>query len=184
MKQLTVFSLLLIFITGCAAPGGTPVEQRAAIEDMRVSVLNDIYKEKPAVRALVNSAPGYAVFTNVNVKVLFVSGGGGYGVAIDNSNGAKTYMKMGEAGIGLGYGVKDFRALFVFDTKRVMDNFIKYGWQVGATADAAAKSGDKGKALGKEAVIDGITVYQLTENGVALQASIKGAKFWVDDDLN
>jgi hypothetical protein len=29
-----------------------------------------------------------------------------------------------------------------------------------------------------------ITVYQLTESGIALQATLKGTKYWTDDDLN
>ena len=33
-------------------------------------------------------------------------------------------------------------------------------------------------------VVDGITIYQLTETGVALQATIKGTKYWKDDELN
>ncbi|NNJ72597.1 MAG: hypothetical protein HKP09_05400 [Enterobacterales bacterium] len=184
MQRLIFMSILMLISVSCAAPGNTPTEKKATIENMRMSVLNEIYTKKPAVRALVNKSPGYAVFSNVNVNLLFISAGSGYGVAVNNNTGNKTYMKMGEAGIGFGAGVKDFRALFVFDTKQVMDNFIKYGWQVGANADAAAKAGDKGGAVGKETVMDGITVYQLTENGVALQATIKGAKFWVDGDLN
>jgi lipid-binding SYLF domain-containing protein len=124
------------------------------------------------------------VFSNVNINLIFIAAGSGYGVAVDNKTGKRTYMKMGEAGIGFGAGVKDFRSLFVFENQRAMDNFMNFGWQVGANADAAAKAGDKGAALGKEAVVDGISVYQLTENGVALQATVKGAKFWVDEDLN
>ena len=184
MQRLIISWLAIVVLAGCAAAGSTPSEKKASIEQMRVDVLNAVYKDKPAVRALVNSAPGYAVFSNVNVNLILFSAGGGYGVAVDNSDGQKTYMKMGEGGIGFGAGIKDFRALFVFDNQRTMDNFIKYGWQAGANADAAAKAGDKGGAVGKEAVIDGITVYQLTENGVALQATIKAAKFWVDDSLN
>jgi hypothetical protein len=33
-------------------------------------------------------------------------------------------------------------------------------------------------------VVDGITIDQLTETGVALQATIKGTKYWKDDELN
>jgi hypothetical protein len=33
-------------------------------------------------------------------------------------------------------------------------------------------------------VIDRVTVYQLTESGLALQATVKGTKFWVDHELN
>jgi len=50
--------------------------------------------------------------------------------------------------------------------------------------DAAAKTSDKGAAIGGEIVIDGITIYQLTEAGLALQATIKGTKFWKNDKLN
>ena len=93
-------------------------------------------------------------------------------------------MKMGEAGFGVGAGVKDFRALFIFESKSVMNRFIESGWQFGAQADAAAKAGEKGAAVAAEALVDGIRVYQLTENGLALQATLKGTKFWTDDALN
>ena len=50
--------------------------------------------------------------------------------------------------------------------------------------DAAAKAKDKGDAIGGEITVDNITIYQLTESGLALQATIKGTKFWRDDALN
>ena len=66
-----------------------------------------------------------------------------------------------------------------------MTRFIKEGIMVGgAPADAAFKAGDKGAAVGGEVVVDDVTVYQITEAGLALQATIKGTKYWVDPDLN
>ena len=65
-----------------------------------------------------------------------------------------------------------------------MDKFINEGWEFGADADVAAKAGNKGGALGVEALLDGITVYQLTESGLAVQATIKGTKYWRDNNLN
>ena len=50
--------------------------------------------------------------------------------------------------------------------------------------DAAAKAGDKGGAVGGEILLDGVTIYQLTENGLALQATLKGTKYWKDSELN
>jgi hypothetical protein len=38
----------------------------------------------------------------------------------DNKTGRDTYMKMGEVGVGLGVGIKDFRAVFVFHSPEVM----------------------------------------------------------------
>ena len=176
--------LLLIILHGCSAPGATSGEQKATINSMHQQVLADIYKLNPSVRKKVNAASGYAVFSNVNINLIIVSAGTGYGVSINNATGKKTYMKMGEVGIGFGAGVKDFRALFIFKSKSVMNRFIESGWQVGAHADAAAKAGDKGGAIGGEALADGIIIYQLTETGLALQATVKGTKYWTDDSLN
>ena len=151
---------------------------------MRSEVLAELYKIHPKARAEVAAAPGYAVFSNVNINIIFASFGGGYGVTQNNKTGKSTFMKMGEVGIGLGLGVKDFRAVFIFHDRAVLEKFINSGWEFGGHADAAAKAGDKGAAVGGEALIDGITIYQITQSGLALQATVKGAKYWKDDELN
>jgi len=103
----------------------------------------------------------------------------------DNTTGKHTCMKMGEVGVGLGLGVKDFRAVFIFHDKATLDKFITSGWQFGGHADAAAVADDKGiGAVGGEAVIDNISIYPLTKTGLALQATVKGTKYWKDRALN
>lgn len=183
--RTSLMVLLLWVLQGCAAGiNATPAEQRAAITEMRQQVLNDLYREKTSARAEVAAAPGYAVFSNANVNLILASFGGGYGVVRNNRRGADTFMNMGEVGVGLGAGVKDFRLVLVFHTERALQRFIEQGWAFGAQADAAAKAGDKGAAVGAEASVDEVTIYQFTETGLALQATIKGTKFWVDDKLN
>ncbi len=150
---------------------------------MQRETLSDLYKVKASAKAEIASAPGYAVFSNANINVIFASFGGGYGV-VNDKKGKQTFMKMGEAGLGLGLGVKDFRAVFIFHDRATLDKFIKSGWEFGGHADAAAKAGDKGAAIGGEALVDGITIYQLTQSGLALQATVKGTKYWKDDELN
>lgn len=187
MKHLSIgiCMVLALFIGGCATTGGTtPAEQRQSTLSMKNEVLTDLYKLKPDVKAQISKAPGYAVFSNANLNLVFASFGGGYGVAKNNKSGKYTYMKMGEVGVGLGLGVKDFRAVFVFHTAESMNNFVEKGWAFGAQADAAAKASDKGAAAGGEVTIDNITIYQLTESGLALQATIKGTKYWKDEKLN
>ena len=93
-------------------------------------------------------------------------------------------MKMGEVGVGLGAGVKDFRIVMVFHDKEALDQFVNNGWTAGAQADAAAKSTDKGGAVGGETSIRNVSIYQLTQSGLALQATVKGTKFWKDKSLN
>jgi lipid-binding SYLF domain-containing protein len=151
---------------------------------MKNEVLSDLYKIRPDVKAQISRAPGYAVFSNVNINVILASFGGGHGVVKNNRTGKYTFMKMGEVGLGLGIGAKDFRAVFVFHNTTVMNRFVEQGWAFGAQADAAAKASEKGAAVGGEITVDNITIYQLTETGLALQATIKGTKYWKDDALN
>lgn len=188
MRRVTfcLFSLLIaIIFGGCVTTrGNTPEEKRQAILDMKREVLSDLYEVHPKSKSQIVNAPGYGVFSNANVNVIFASFGGGYGVVKNNKTGKHTYMKMGELGIGLGLGVKDFRAVFVFHDETTMQKFVETGWEFGGHADAAAKASDKGAAVGGEALLDHITVYQLVESGLALQATVKGTKYWKNKDLN
>jgi len=183
IRGLTV--LLVLFLVGCVTTGAiTPQQKRQAILNMKQEVLAELYKVRPGARSVITGAPGYAVFSNANINVIFASFSGGQGVVKNNKNGIHTYMNMGEVGIGFGLGVKDFRAVFVFHNRSTMNKFINSGWEFGAHADAAAKAGDKGGAVGGEVLIDGITIYQLTESGLALQATVKGTKYWKNAELN
>ncbi len=186
IKTIGLISLFAIFLGACNTTSTKPrVDQRQEVLTMKNNTLSELYRLKPHTKSMIAEAPGYAVFSNANVNVIFASFGGGYGVVRDNSSGQDTYMKMGELGVGIGLGVKDFRAIFIFHDKATLDKFIDSGWQFGGHADAAAVADDKGVgAVGGEVVIDNITIYQLTKTGLALQATVKGTKYWKDDELN
>lgn len=187
-KMLSKSLILLvtaISIVGCASMGsGTVTEKRQAIVDMQQDALARLYTEKPDTRAQINDAAGYAVFTNANINVIFFAAGTGYGVVNNNITGAKTYMNMAEGGVGLGLGAKDYRIVMVFHSTDSMNYFIENGWTVGGNADAAAKAGNKGASAEGEGYLGNVTVYTMTESGLALQATVKGTKFWVDKHLN
>lgn len=161
--------------------------QRAEIREMRDKVLTDLYKIKPELKSRISKAKGYAVFTNVGVNIVFASFAGGHGIVVKNGliKDSETFMKMGSAGIGLGLGVKDFRAVFVFITKDALDAFVDKGWDFSGQADAAAKSDRKGDAIsGSGSAMPGTEIYQITKNGLALQATLQGTKYWKDKELN
>ncbi len=184
MRTATILLTAAFVLSGCLAAGQTKVDKRRHIENMRKEVLTDLYRLNPGAQHTVSSAPGYAVFSNWNAYLIFASIGQGYGVVVDNVSGTHTYMRMGALGGGLGAGVKDYRAVYVFDKRHIMERFVEQGLNVSAQADAAAKSGAQGEAVGGELLLDGIRVYQLTEAGLALQATVQGTKFWKDPDLN
>lgn len=189
MKRITLgLSIFIMFfvLTGFFGPeGDKPEEQRQTIQKMRQDTLADLYKYAPYAKDEIRKAAGYAVFSNTGINLLVVSTANGWGVARNNKTGKDTYMKMFSGGVGYGAGVKDFRGIFIFATEMTLTHFIDEGWQGGAQADAAAKSADKGAAIATAVdVAPGIRLYQLTESGIALQATVQGTKYWKDDDLN
>ena len=107
------YSLLLPLIAtliNCTATGlgDESLEQRRQnVLTMRQEVLAELYELKPDTRVQIDSAAGYAVFTNANVNLILASFGGGLGVVRDNDTGVETFMRMGEVGVGLGAGIKD-----------------------------------------------------------------------------
>jgi lipid-binding SYLF domain-containing protein len=177
-------------LLGLATASGTALaasvaEQRAEIQKMRSTTLERLYNVHPAARADVQKAAGYAVFSNVGINLILLSAAGGSGVAHDNRSGKDVYMKMVSGGFGIGLGVKDFRGVFVFSSTDKLNQFTNSGWEASAQADAAAKAGNKGgAAAGAITVAPGVNLYQLTENGLALQATIQGTKYFKNDELN
>lgn len=160
-------------------------ERRQKIETMHDEVLAMLAERAPAAPRQAKDAPGYAVFSNVGLNVVVASFAGGNGVVVDNRTGERTYMNMGSAGIGLGLGVKDFRAVFVFEDPQRLEDFIEHGWDFSGQADATVKSDDKGGGAEMAATaVPGVRIYQLTKTGLALQATLQGTKYWKSDRLN
>ena len=178
--------LVLVLVAGCMSPGGdTAEEKRQAARQMRAETLAELYRVHPFAKAQIERAAGTGVFSNIGVNLFLLSTASGWGIVRDLATGRDTHMKMYSAGIGPGLGVKDFRGIFVFTSKAALEGFIEDGWDASAQADAAAKSADKGGAwAGAVDVAPGIKLYQLTQHGLALQATIQGTKFWKDDELS
>jgi lipid-binding SYLF domain-containing protein len=183
--KLNLTILVLLTTVGCASMGdGSKASKRQAIHAVETKTLNQLYLQKPDTKSQIENAQGYAVFSNANVNLLFVSAGTGYGIVNNNNTGKKTYMNMAEGGVGLGLGVKDYRVIIVFHTQQAIKTFVQNGWAFGGNADAAAKAAEKGSSLQAESYSGDLTVYTLTESGLALQATVKGTKFWPDSELN
>lgn len=121
-------------------------ESQAEVRKAAEQALAAVYKAQPAARKAVESAAGYAAFSNFGMKILFAGSGTGKGMAFNNKTKAATYMKMAEIQAGLGFGVKKFQLVWVFESEKALNAFVNSGWEFGAQATAAAKTGDKGAA--------------------------------------
>jgi len=193
MKKQILLSLIVAVVAIPAsaglfgAKGDNPDEKRAAVRKDRDEILAKLYAAHPDAKEKIQKAAGYGTFNNKNMNLFLLSTGHGYGVVVDK-DGKETFMAMGSLGGGVGLGAKDLSVVFIFKNADVMKKFVDTGWQFGGEADATAKAGDKGGAAAKEAAADTganvFEIYQMTDTGAALQATVAGTKYWKDKDLN
>lgn len=195
MKKILFLSLFVVLLSvplvmaanskGVNLKPHTTEEWQTYLKFRRDEALEELYAIKPEAKYVIEKAQGYAVFSNFGLKIFFAGSENGRGIVHDNKSGKETFMRMLQVGVGWGLGVKDFRAIFVFDDRKVMDEFITQGWSFGGEANAAAKTEEEGLATsGAVAVAPGVRVYQLTKNGLMLDAMINGSKYWVDKSVN
>ena len=185
LRLITSSFVMILLAVTLANAGDTPDQKRDKTRKMANQTLQDLYKMEPKAQAEIQNSAGYAVFNNMGTNVLLLSTARGAGVAVNSKTKDETFMKMVSAGAGLGLGVKDYRVIFVFKTDKAFNEFLNSGWSGSAQADAAAKAGEKGSAeSGALEVAPDVWVYQITKNGLALQTTLQGTKYYKDDDLN
>ena len=184
--SLTILSFVLMVSTFALAADKAEVDkERQEIRKRTKEILAQLYKAEPKARANIQKAAGYAVFSNFGMKIFVAGSGTGKGVAVDNKTKKEIFMKMVELQAGLGFGIKKFSLVWVFEKPDALATFVNSGWELGGQASAAAKAGDKGAAFQDAlAIAPGVWLYQLTDKGVALELTAKGTKYYKDDDLN
>lgn len=182
-----ICALSAISVTARApqAPDPKVAKRQAEYRTMADTALQRLYRAQPGAQAAVRAAAGYAVFSDTGVKILLAGSGKGHGIAVNASSRKETFMKMLELQAGLGFGVKKFTVIFIFDTDKAFNSFVESGWEFGGQSTAAAKTGSKGGSMaGAASVSDGVWMYQLTDKGLALEITVTGSKYYKDDDLN
>jgi lipid-binding SYLF domain-containing protein len=187
MKIRRIVTTLAVVLVACGLgiAKDSPDKKREKTRKMAVQTLNDLYKLQPTAQGRIQKSAGYAVFNNIGTNLLLLSTARGAGIAVNSKTRQETFMKMISAGGGLGVGVKGYRAIFVFENDQALDRFLDSGWSGSAQTDAAAKAGKSGDAYsGAIEVAPDVWVYQITKNGLALQLTLQGTKYYKDDDLN
>jgi lipid-binding SYLF domain-containing protein len=186
MRFKVIACMLAVALLSAVAYGGDDNEKkREKSRKMAAQTLQDLYKLQPSSQTAIEKSAGYAVFNNMGTNLLLLSTARGAGIAVNSKTKQETFMKMISLGGGLGLGVKGYRVIFVFENDNALLHFLDSGWSGSAQADAAAKAGEKGGAYsGAMEVAPGVLVYQITKNGLAVQLTLQGTKYYKDDDLN
>jgi hypothetical protein len=208
LRVLASVCVLVVLAAACTSPRGANVEdKRSFVRKMRDRTLEDFYAANPDFRTRVESSAGYAIFTNVNIHLLAISAGDGYGMAVDRASGEETFMRVAAIGGGPGIAMRDFRTIFLFRTPEAAQRFGETGWEFVLEGNAQAISSDRGSSATALAAVSsggdqrasattqatsaatvatgqGVEVYQLTQAGLALNAAMLGTRYVRDDELN
>jgi lipid-binding SYLF domain-containing protein len=170
--------MVMMMLTLSVASAETKAEKRQHIRDISNKTLLKLYSLQPAAKSYVENAAGYAVFGSWEVKLLFLGGGTGKGMAVNNSNNHETFMDMTVGTAGFGLGGKTYNIVFIFETEKALDNFTDSGWQFGGQASAVASDSVSGGGyVGAVSVSPGMWMYEITDKGLSLELTLKGAKY-------
>jgi len=147
--------------------------------------LAQLYKSKPEAKKAIESAYGYAVFSNTGYNIILYVGGKGAGVAFKNSDKKPVFMTMLNAGTGPGVGYVDYRQVLVFSSETLFNQFITLGLNTSASENVTIKVGkadvDQSGAI---ALVPGVHLYQINDKGIDIQANWGGMKYFKDSGLN
>jgi lipid-binding SYLF domain-containing protein len=163
----------------------TVAQQRQEILQKNEQILKALYATEPKAKDIIEKSVGYATFSNFGMKILIAGGGSGTGVVINKFNSKPIYMNMAEVQAGLGFGLKSFQNIFIFQNETALNDFVNSGWTFGGQVTAAAKYEKDGGAYQDATVVaPGVLMYQLTDSGLAAEITGKGTKYYKDSTLN
>lgn len=182
MTRTTGLALVLLGFAqiGGAQEGDSKAAKDRAEIDAEATEILDTFLALDGAQALFDKAAGYAVF-QVTKGGFGASGAGGGGVAVNKSAAARTYMRMGAAGVGFTFGLSRYDIVILFETAEKLDGFMQGGWDSAATAQAAA--GTSGTEVGAT-FFEGVAYFQLARKGLMASADVSGTRFWVAEELN
>ncbi len=164
---------------------GEREEARQKIRTMREQALEDLYRQNPAAREEIEKATGYAVIDTSGINLIMLVEANGRGLLVDRRNGRETFIRMLRLGTGPGLGYVDYRQVMIFKSDAVFDQFAELGVDVNAQGNATFKPGGKGGSLDDSTSFTPyLSVYQLTDSGVLVQANWGGTKYIADGQLN
>ena len=174
----TAFIAILFILSACA---GIPVEKRPQVrEEIDRGALETIEKvvaEKPEVRELIDSSPGYFAGRISGATVGVVGVSKGLGVLVDKEKQTRTYMDIDRFDLGVGVGARGYSVLSVIKDREMLEG-------VSGGVDSAGLGTEK--VVGEEGVVartktvGGVTTYFVPETGASTSTTVQ----WVSVAIN
>jgi lipid-binding SYLF domain-containing protein len=150
--------------------------KRSEINNAANSALDQLYRQEPGSRALVQQAKGALVFPRVFKAGLIVGGEYGEGVLRVGGN-TVDYYSATAGSLGLQAGAQEKSIYILFMTDEALSRFrASEGWQVGADASVALINVGASGAATTQTAQRPVVGYVLTQGGLMVDVSLNGTK--------
>jgi lipid-binding SYLF domain-containing protein len=150
--------------------------KRGEIDNSVNGALEQLYRQEPGSRAVVQQAKGALVFPKVFKAGLVV--GGEYGEGALRVNGRTVdYYSASAGSIGLQAGAQEKSIFILFMTDEALRQFqASNGWQVGGDASVALINVGASGSATTQTVQRPVVGYVLTQGGLMVDVSLNGTK--------
>lgn len=169
---LGLAALWLPVLGGCSTAPKT-AEGRTDIRRDAESAVERARRNDLTLAALLDKAPGYAVFPTVGKGAIGLGGAYGKGVFYEGGK-IVGYCDLTQATIGFQLGGQSYTELIVFSTKEAAESFKSGHFAFDAQATAVALQSGAGA---NAKFSNGVAVFTMNEAGLMYEASVGGQKF-------
>jgi len=150
--------------------------KRSEIDNGVSSALDQLYRQEPGSRGLVQQAKGTLVFPKVFKAGLIVGGEYGEG-ALRVAGRTVDYYSATAGSLGLQAGAQEKSVFILFMTDDALSKFrSSSGWEVGGDASVALINVGASGAVNTQTAQRPILGYVLTQGGLMVDVSLNGTK--------
>lgn len=172
ISGLLITALGIAFLAACSTAPKSAYDRSDLKQDANTA-LSLARASNSGFDAIIQSAPGYAVFPSVGKGGAVV--GGAYGRGIVYKNGTQVgYTDLSQATVGLQLGGQAYTEILVFETTNALDKFLQGNYEFSSQATAVALQSGEGTNAKFE---DGVAVFTMDEAGLMFEAGVGGQKF-------
>lgn len=170
--RAAAIATLAVGVLGCETAPTTP-QERNELSTATLHQANRMFQDYPEVTNQINNAYAYAIFPDIGNGAVVVGAAHGHGEVFQGQK-FLGYAELDQLNVGPQVGGQAYTELLLFKTKEAFDNFANNRFTFSASASAVIlKSGTSGAAKWD----DDVAVYQRSQNGAFVGASIGGQRF-------
>ncbi len=177
-----ILLIVCMFITACSSMTVSEKEtKRSELDKMAAKAIAGLVEKDAAIQQELDDSLGYAVANMKLTKVPIVGAGGGEGVVFIKAGEKKIYFTVSRFDLGGGWGVRSYKALMVFNSQEVLDNWQDGKWEFQAGAEASAGTASaEGSSSG---LAQGFTIHVLSDGGASATVTARVIRVRVNREL-